>query len=100
MSDAIDIEAIKAQACPYCSRYKADHPEMLNDSLVIPSIYESRHTHKFFLSGLCPHLQDIRGPHESRPAAETALKDRVKVLRDEWALRRMRLDETLSRIGK
>lgn len=95
MTIAADILQI---ACPLCTRLMKDHPGMIADVIVIPVAFVSRHTHLAYLTGVCEHSREIRGPYFDTKAADEAWKLKVQILAEQKAKQRAELDATLQRI--
>ena len=100
-------EPILSEACPFCSRFKKDHPDvLLEDVLVIPSIYPGRHRSplekftRWYISKCCIHAADLRGPHNSEEIAKQAWSERVEKLRAEKEQKRQELEQSLVRINE
>lgn len=65
-------------ACPLCSYLRADHPELLNDVLALPTLWQGRAGKLWYLSDRCHHGADLFGPYQSEAAAKGAWNARVE----------------------
>lgn len=90
-------------ACPFCSRLRADHRDLLEDVLCFPSIVVSApSSERRYRNGSarvigCPHVRHVFGPHENENAAKIALAQQLAHLRTLKAAEQERLNFTLAR---
>lgn len=75
--------------CPKCSHLKSQHPELLNDVLVFPTIIESAPSKdrryrdgKWRVTG-CVHMREVFGPWPDQLAAAFACEELFNRLRKE-----------------
>lgn len=90
-------------ACPFCSRLRTDHRDLLEDILVFPTVVVSApSSERRYRNGSariigCPHVHDIFGPHDSEAVAKAVLADHLAMLRLKKAAEQELLDFTLAR---
>ncbi len=80
-------EEMLQSCCPFCTRLRADHPDLLDDVIVIPSILVSApSSERRYRNGTariigCPHVREVFGPWPSEYEAKIALEDHLDKLR-------------------